>query len=303
MNLPTYDELTLPMLRLLGDGAERSVSEVRQTLTEQLQLTPEQLEHRLPSGNQRTIDNRIGWAQTHLFKAGLLERRRRAVYAITPVGVEFLATNPTRITPRELSQFEAYRQFCSQTQREVPATDTDEEQAPVTPEEAIEQGMATLRADLESELLTRVQSLNPHGFEDLVLKLLHALGYGGSEADIQGVARGPDGGLDGVINEDKLGLDRIYIQAKRWASNVGRPEVQSFVGALAGVGAGKGVFITTAGFTAQAREYIETIKDRRIILVDGPRLVSLMIDAGIGVSVRQVYTVHRLDEDFFTDLE
>jgi len=246
----------------------------------------------------------MGWARTYLFKAGLIDRPRRATYAISQSGKQLLLNPPATIDTDFLRTYDQFKEFIGtgSNAREglAPNNETDND---LTPEEQIERGVRQIQGELKDEVLDRVKQLPPEGFEQLVLQLLVGMGYGGSMADVQGVARGADGGVDGVVNQDHLGLDRIYIQAKRWEGSVGRPIIQGFVGALAGVGASKGVIMTTSTFAQPAQEYVKTLTDRRIILVDGKRLSELMVKHGIGVSTKQTFVVQRMDEDFFLELE
>jgi restriction system protein len=273
-------------------------------MAEHLGLSDEALSQRLPSGTQSTFDNRMGWARTYLLKAGLIERPRRATYVIAQNGKELLLNPPSAIDADFLRSYDQFNVFVGtgrNGKQELIATVDAEDD--LTPEEQIEKGVRRIQRELQDEVLDRVKQLPPEGFEQLVLRLLVGMGYGGSMADVQGVARGADGGVDGVVNQDHLGLDRIYIQAKRWEGSVGRPVIQGFVGALAGVGASKGVIMTTSTFAQPAQEYVKTLTDRRIILVDGKRMSELMVKHGIGVSTKQTFVIQRMDEDFFLELE
>ena len=277
---------------------------MRDEVAQNLGLSIEALSERLPSGTQNAFDNRIGWARTYLFKAGLLDRPRRATYAISETGKKLLANPPAEIDVDFLRSFEQFNQFfgSSKSDKESLAS-TDVIDDELTPEEQIEKGVRQIQRELQVEVLDRVKQLPPECFEQLVLCLLVGMGYGGSMADVQGVARGADGGIDGVVSQDHLGLDRIYIQAKRWDGSVGRPIIQGFVGALAGVGASKGVIMTTSTFAQPAQDYVRTLTDRRIVLVDGQRMSELMLKHGIGVSTKQTFVIQRMDEDFFLEME
>ena len=281
-----------------------TTKQMRDEVAENLGLTVEALSERLPSGTQSAFDNRMGWARTYLFKAGLLDRPRRATYAISETGKKLLANHPSEIDVEFLKSYERFNQFLGSSSNDeeapIPADVIDDQ---LTPEEQIEKGVGQIQRELQVEVLDRVKQLPPQGFEQLVLRLLVGMGYGGSMADVQGVARGADGGVDGVVNQDHLGLDRIYIQAKRWEGSVGRPVIQGFVGALAGVGASKGVIMTTSTFAQPAQEYVRTLTDRRIVLVDGQRMSELMLKHGIGVSTKQTFVIQRMDEDFFLEME
>ena len=305
MNIvPQYHTLMLPVLKVMGGGSEMTTSQMRDAVAEHLGLSTEALSQRLPSGTQSAFDNRMGWARTYLMKAGLLERPRRATYVISQSGKDLLSNPPAAIDTEFLRSYEQFNNFISTTkngkQDLIESDDIDDD---LTPEEQIEKGVRRIQRELQDEVLDRVKQLPPEGFEQLVLRLLVGMGYGGSMEDVQGVARGADGGVDGVVNQDHLGLDRIYIQAKRWEGSVGRPVIQGFVGALAGVGASKGVIMTTSTFAQPAQEYVKTLTDRRIILVDGKRMSELMLKHGIGVSTKQTFVIQRMDEDFFLELE
>ena len=305
-SVPAYHVLMLPLLKVMSEGKEMTTNQTRDAVAKYLGLTEEALVERLESQTQTTFDNRMGWARTYLFKAGLLDRPRRAIYVISQTGMKLLLNPPTAINADYLRSYDRFNDFypANNTRSEkaqlVVQNDADDE---LTPEEQIEKGVIRIQYELRSEVLDRVKQLPPEGFEQLVLRLLVGMGYGGSMADVQGVARGADGGVDGVVNQDHLGLDRIYIQAKRWEGSVGRPVIQGFVGALAGVGASKGVIITTSTFAKPAQEYVRTLTDRRIVLVDGQRMSELMLKHGIGVSTKQTFTIQRMDEDFFLEFE
>jgi len=303
-SIPQYHTLMLPLLKVMGGGSELTTNQMRDAVAVDLGLSAEALSQRLPSGTQTAFDNRMGWARTYLFKAGLIERPRRATYVISQSGKDLLTNPPAAIDAEFLRSYEQFNDFISTTrngkQDLIESDDIDDD---LTPEEQIEKGVRRIQRELLDEVLDRVKQLPPEGFEQLVLRLLVGMGYGGSMEDVQGVARGADGGVDGVVNQDHLGLDRIYVQAKRWEGSVGRPVIQGFVGALAGVGASKGVIMTTSTFAQPAQEYVKTLTDRRIILVDGKRMSELMLKHGIGVSIKQTFVIQRMDEDFFLELE
>lgn len=307
--LPTYDELMLPILKLSAeDGKEHAVSELRNRVAHQLQLTPEQRALKLPSGRQATYDNRAGWATTHLRKAKLLESTRRGYVRITPRGQAVVVDNPPAINEAYLLRFEEYQEFSDRaapTSADKKIADISISATKSTPDERIREAYATIEANLRDDILDKAQNMDSSAFEWLVLKLLHVMGYGGSIEDVEGVPRGPDGGIDGLIKEDKLGLETIYIQAKCWQTgdNVGRKEIQAFAGALAGVGARKGVFITTSGFTKNADAYAQKLVNSKIVLIDGQKLAQLMIKHDVGVSIHETFHIKRIDEDFFTEAE
>jgi restriction system protein len=294
-----------PLLFVLADGQERSVKAIRDTLAQQFELTAEDLEQRLPSGRDLTYRNRVGWALTHLKGAAAVEPPRRGVYRITERGTQLLVDIPEteRVDLRVLNAFEEYRQFRSPDgnaeDTTTTATPIDVEPAAGTPTERMESAWRELRAALAAELLERVREQTPDFFEQVVLDVLQAIGYGGSRQDAaERLGRSGDGGVDGVIREDKLGLDLIYVQAKRWANTVGRPEIQQFVGALNGQRASKGVFITTSSFSREATDYANAVNPR-VVLVDGKQLAELMLDHDVGVSVVTRYEIKRVDLDYF----
>ena len=303
MAVPDYQQFMLPFLRILGDGQVHSLSEIKERLAEEFGLTEEDRKELLPSGRQRTFDNRVGWARTYLKKALLLESPERAKYRITPRGREVLLMEPETIDVHFLSQYPEFLEFKnssrrSQTQHDT-ETKTGENQR--TPEETLEASYQELRRELKQEILELVKECSPSFFEKLVVDLLVAMGYGGSRADAgQAIGRSGDGGIDGIIKEDKLGLDTIYIQAKRWNGSVGRPEIQKFTGSLIGQGANKGVFITTSTFTDGAKEYVDRI-DRKIVLIDGEQLAEFMLDYDIGVNEHARYIIKRIDTDYFVE--
>ena len=266
---------------------------------------------KLPSGRQAVFDNRVGWASTYLRKAKLLERTRRGYVKITPRGTQLLAENPSAIDDHYLQRFNEFREFKERANSEEQDSQKSDDllskrtQPVVTPDEVMRNAYSILEATLRDDLLDKIQQMDPAAFEWLVLRLLHTMGYGGSIKDVEGVPSGPDGGIDGLIKEDKLGLEAIYIQAKRWehSKSVGREKIQAFQGALAGVGARKGVFMTTSSFTKQARTYVERLRDSKIVLIDGQELAQLMIEYDVGVSIHETFHLKRIDEDFFNEAE
>ncbi len=291
----------LPLLQIASDGNEHSIQEANLKLTEVFKLSAQEANQLLPSGTQPVFYNRIGWARTYLSKSRLLDTPRRSFFKITDRGRQVLAQNPSRVDMSFLEQFEEYRQFRAARQEvapkpEVPPPTTNGQ----TPEEVLEAAYQDIREELAEELLTHVTSGTPAFFERLVVELLVKMGYGGSRADAaRAVGQSGDEGIDGIIDEDRLGLDTVYVQAKKWTNGtVGRPEIQRFVGALQGKRARKGIFITTATFSKEAREYVGNI-DPKIVLIDGQRLVELMIDYDLGVSHQATYQIKTLDSDYF----
>jgi restriction system protein len=288
--VPDFQTLMRPMLVLFADGAEQPVAAVRGALAEQFGLTPDDLAEELPSGRAKTFVNRVGWATTYLYRCGLLDRPSRSVYRITDRGRSVLESHPDRVDLSVLRQFKEFHEFVRprHDQPVAPLADGVSAVAIVedaTPEERVGNAYRELRSALAAELLDRVLDQSPEFFEQLVLDVLYAMGYGGRRHDaVQRLGKSGDEGVDGVIREDTLGLDLIYVQAKRWRNPVSRPEIQKFVGALHGQRASKGVFITTSTFSADAASYADSITPR-VILIDGKELAQLMIDHDVGVSV------------------
>ncbi|MFB2839116.1 winged helix-turn-helix domain-containing protein [Floridanema evergladense] len=302
MSIPDFQKIMLPLLKYAADGKEHSLREAIEALTEEFNLSDEERKELLPSGQQAVFDNRVGWARTHLKKAGLLEDPKRGFFKITDRGLQILNQSPTEINLNFLMQFPEFIKFRT-TRKETENNDTEiPEILDKTPQESIEFGYQKIRKDLEFELLNRVKSCSADFFERLVVDLLVRMGYGGSRRDAgKAIGKSGDGGIDGIIKEDKLGLDIVFIQAKRWDNTVvGRPEIQKFVGALHGQRARKGVFITTSTFSHDAREYVSII-DSKIVLIDGQQLAQFMIDNNVGVSTVSTYEIKKIDSDYFTD--
>ncbi len=290
-------------MKLVSDGQEHKYRDLIEKLAIEFQVTDEERKELLASGNQAIFDNRVGWAKTYLKKAGLLDSPKRATFVITDLGRQTLANKPDRIDAKYLRQFPAFLEFQNASRND---NETEEEITTVaineqTPEESLDRAYQRIRKSLASELLNKVVDLSPAFFERLVVELLVKMGYGGSIKDA-GKAMGKSGaeGIDGTIKEDKLGLDIIYIQAKRWKPGnvVGRPELQKFVGALAGQGAKKGIFITTSNFTKEALEYTPR-NETKIVLIDGEQLAQLMIDYNLGCTPQQIYELKKIDSDYF----
>ena len=298
MAIPDFQALMVPMLRFAGDGEEHSMKEVRSALADHMGLTPEEREELLPSGQQPRFSNRVAWAKIYLERAGLLRKTRRGSFAITETGKQMLCSLPEKIDIRWLHQFPGFADF----RRRLPADDDGRDDAPTqqTPEEALEQAYQQIRDDLAAELLEQVKAVSPRFFERLVLDVMLKMGYGSYSGDGMLGPPGADAGIDGVIQEDRLGLDFLYIQAKRWENPVGRPEIQKFVGALHGKRARKGVFLTTSTFTKEAIDYAAGI-DSKVVLIDGLRLAQLMIDFNVGVGQAQIYEIKRIDSDYFAE--
>lgn len=296
-----------PLLELHADGGEKTQAELRDALAQRFKLTEEDLAERLPSGTARTFVNRVAWASTHMKEAGLLIKPRRGISAITERGRTVLSEYPERVDMSVLGQFPEYIEFRTRSsgRRRVtqPATPEQLPLSTSTPEETIDTAYGEVRTALAEELLSRLVERDDRFFEDVVLDVLVALGYGGSKPDAaERVGRSGDGGIDGVIREDTLGLDAIYVQAKKWAPdrNVGPREIREFLGALQDVEASKGIFITTSSFSPDARELA---RRRRIVLMDGLELATHMVDAGVGVTTLETYELKRIDEDYFAEVE
>lgn len=293
--------MMLPLLQFLSDGKEHALGDAVEALSNQHDLAPEERNQLLPSGQQTVIRNRVGWARTYMVKAGLIEPVRRGYFRISSRGRSTLESKPPRVDVHYLEQFPEFLAFRDLHNQKTSDAGTDIATIPDTPEEALEAAYRRLRTDLEAELLERTKGASPAFFERLVVELLVSMGYGGNLHDAgQAVGRSGDGGIDGIIKEDRLGLDVIYVQAKRWDSTVGRPEIQKFAGVLQGHRARKGVFITTANFSNDAREFADRI-DSRIILIDGVTLATLMVDNDVGVSTAQTYELKKLDTDYFAE--
>jgi restriction system protein len=293
-----------PLLEAHADGKEHLNRELVAQLGEQFGLTEEERREMLPSGGARLFDNRIGWAKSHITQAGLLTAPRRAISKITDRGREALRTQPARIDLRVLNGYDEYREFRNRRKstddEELDSTEL-EVQDSQTPEELLENAYLQVRRQIESEVLAQIKSAPPEFLERVVVDLVVKMGYGGSRKDAgEALGRSGDEGIDGIIKEDPLGLDIIYLQAKRWEGSVGRPEIQKFAGALQGQRANKGIFITTSTFTADALDFTSRIGSK-IILIDGKRLCKLMYDHGVGVATASNYEVKRIDSDYFTD--
>jgi len=301
--IPDFQSLMLPLLRVLAGGREYSVQETVDLLASQCQLAEEEKSQLLPSGRSPVFYNRIAWAKAHLKRAGLIERPRRGYYKISEKGEKVLKSSPASINLRFLKQFPEYvaiRERIDQAEESQQDSAISVDQIE-TPEELIENGAREIRGDLAEEILQRIKSCSPTFFERLVVELLVKMGYGGTRQDAgRAIGRSGDEGIDGVIHEDRLGLDVIYLQAKRWEGVVGRPEIQKFVGALQGQRAKKGVFITTSDFTKEAVEYVRNI-DNKVVLINGALLASLMIDHNVGVSLAATYEIKKIDSDYFLE--
>ncbi len=300
MAIPDYQTVMLPLLKLASDGQEHFFRDSVETLAEEFGLSEEERKELLPSGQQALFVNRVGWARTHLKQAGLLETTRRAYFRITERGRQVLAENLDRIDIKYLKQFPEFLEFMARG-KDKDSANAQGEIVEQTPEESLEAAYQKVRKELAEELLKQIKQCSPAFFEKLVIDLLVKMGYGGTRRDAgRAVGKTGDGGIDGIISEDRLGLDNIYLQAKRWDSVVGRPEIQKFAGALQGQRAKKGVFITTSGFTPDAHGFVAKI-DNKIVLIDGDFLAQLMIDHNVGVSTAALYEIKRIDSDYFSE--
>lgn len=307
MAVPDYQSIMLPLLELAAErGEEMSTGEAIQALGSRLGLTEDDLKEMLPSGAQGTFANRVGWAASYLKQAGLLESTRRGFYRISARGQELLKENPARVDVNLLKRYPEFVEFQRRKGTRAAARGDVSlslgDKGAVTPSEALENAYENLRDELANELLAKLKKASPAFFERIVVELLVRMGYGGSRVDAgRAIGRSGDGGIDGIIKEDKLGLDVVYIQAKRWDTNaVGRPDVMQFAGALQAQRANKGILITTSRFTDDARTYVNQIGSK-IVLVDGEQLAELMIDHDVGVSTLASYPVKKIDSDYFDE--
>jgi restriction system protein len=302
MSIPDFQSILLPFLDFSSDKKQHSLKECLEYLARYFNLTEDEQKQLLPSGKQTIFSNRVGWSRTHLKKAGLLSYPSRAIFQITPRGLELLETKPDKITISLLKQYPEYLNFvgiADITSKQSDNVLTSIEQDQQTPEELLEYSYQELRSNLALEILEKVKSCPPDFFEKLVVELLVKMGYGGSIKEAgQAIGKTGDEGIDGIIKEDRLGLDTIYIQAKRWENVVGRPELQKFVGALAGQGAKKGIFITTSRFSEQAKSYSPK-NDIKLVMIDGEELTRYMIDFDLGVSTVSEYKIKKIDFDYF----
>ncbi len=303
MAVPDFQSVMLPLLTHLADGQVRSIAETIDPLAQQFYLTADERNEMIPSSRQTRFYNRVSWAYVYLARAGLLERQRRGYYRITEQGKAILESKPERIDIRFLRQFPSFVEFRDTKSEPHLAENTTTSIATKTPEEVMDDAYQEIRDNLAQDILANVMKCSSAFFERMVVELLVKMGYGGSRSEAaRAVGQTGDGGIDGIIDEDRLGLDTIYIQAKRWepSSSVGRPEIQRFVGALMGRRARKGIFITTANFSSEARSYVNNI-DFKVVLIDGKRLAEFMIDYDIGLTNVLTYQLKRIDSDYFDE--
>jgi len=300
MGVPDFQSFFRPLLELASDGDEHSLAEARSVIADQMELSEEELAEMLPSGTQSKFYNRVAWAKSYFVQAKVLESTSRGHFRTTKRGRELLEQGHEKITARILNQYPEFVEFHEGKAGKTAPDETPESQGQ-TPEEVLQAAFETMNADLAGEILKQIGSNSPEFFERLVVDLMIALGYGGSRSDAgRSIGRSGDEGVDGLINEDRLGLDVVYLQAKRWDGPVGRPEIQKFVGALHGKRAKKGVFITTSRFTPEAAKYVANIEPR-VVLIDGETLAKLMIRHDLGVTVSSRYDIKRIDIDYFEE--
>jgi len=304
IDIPKWHEFMKPLLEVLKVNGEMSRQEAVEAVVQKVGLTPEQLAEVQVSDSKSKARARVGWASSYLRVAGALSGPRRGYFALGP-NAETLLNLGRPIKRADLTGFKEWMEHEENKAQQSIANSESEETNDLdddTPEDLIDRGIKRLRTQLISDLLEQVKGITPAAFEGLVLQVLAKMGYGGGDIkQIQGVPRGPDGGIDGKINEDKLGLDQIYIQAKRYSENsVGRPTIQSFVGAMSGGGCKKGVFVTSSTFTSEAKSFATGLTDVRLVLIDGVRLAKLMIEHCVGVQVKETIQVAKIDQDFFS---
>ncbi|MBK9329696.1 MAG: restriction endonuclease [Sphingobacteriales bacterium] len=305
MPIPDFQTLMLPLLEFVSDGKEHISNEIEDFLAEKFNLSDEDRQQMLPSGKQQVFTNRVAWAKADLKGAKLIDSPKRSFVSITERGKKIIESKPSKIDRKLLKQFDEYNFYIGAYKNDDKVVSKNDNNVistnDSTPDEILESSYHTIRKNLASELLSKLKSMNPYRFEVVVVELLVKMGYGGSITEAsKAIKKSGDEGIDGVISEDKLGLDIIYIQAKRWENVVGRPELHKFVGALAGQGAKKGIFITTSHFSKDALEY-NPKNDTKIVLIDGIKLADLMIDYNLGVSKQNIYEVKKLDTDYFEE--
>jgi restriction system protein len=304
--VPKYETVMLPLLQLLDDGSARKFGELVPILEDDFKLTQSERDEMLPSGRITTFRSRMHWAATYLVHAGVLKRPQRGWLQLTPRGTDVLASSPQEISNEFLNQFAEFREWRAKSGVNPPSPDNAKVPAiagpsELSPEETLESSYQVLRLQLADELLEKLLNASPKFFEQVVVDLLVAMGYGGSRYGVAtAIGKSGDEGVDGLIKEDKLGLDVVYIQAKRWQGTVGRPAVQAFAGSLMGMQANKGVLITTAKFSKDAKDYVRLIS-QRIVLIDGEELADHMIDHDVGVTRATTYVVKKIDSDYFEE--
>jgi len=311
MTVPKYDEMYLPLLESLNDGKEHTANEINDFIAKYMSISDEDRLELPPSGSMPKFKIRTNWTRVYLKKAGLITTIRRGIFVLTDEGKKVLDSNPSVLDNQFLMKYDSFREFLNngsknkesenilELKRESISSNEEE-----TPQDLLEESFRKINADLADEILEEIMNMPPLFFEQLVVKLLEKMGYGGSLKNAGEVTgKSGDEGIDGIVREDKLGFDLIYIQAKRWdlETTIGRPEIQKFVGALAGQGATKGLFITTAKFSREAIDYAKKQHTTKVVLVDGQLLPKLMIEHNLGVSVENIYEIKRIDSDFFSN--
>lgn len=305
MPIPDFQSIMLPLLESIGDGHETSMRELTERLAGHFGLTQEDLAKRLPSGQQSIFSNRVGWSKSHLKAAGLLESPARGMVRITDLGIKALEQKPAAINVKFLKQYPAYCIFIGKSQPlESPSNQPDTafpEEEQRTPLELIDSAFLTLATTTTADLLSRLKACSPSFFESVVVKLLMAMGYGGISGEGSVTGKSGDGGIDGVIKQDKLGLDVVCIQAKRWDGSVGRPIIQSFVGSMDLYRARKGVILTTSNFTKEGQDFVNLIEGKKVVLIDGEKLADLMIEHNLGVTTTKTYELKEVSNDFFDE--
>ncbi|QKG80336.1 restriction endonuclease [Tenuifilum thalassicum] len=304
--IPDYQTIMLPLLKTMSDKKTHKLRELIEILSVHFNLTDDERKELLPSGSQAIFDNRVGWAKFYLEKANLLKTEKRGSYHITELGLNFLKSNPKELRTKDLENFKAFKEFKQSitVKNETESSEQENqenEESNKTPEEALEYAYLKLKNDLSRDLLDTIKGCSPEFFEKLVIDMLTKMGYGGSRKDAgKALGKTGDGGIDGIIKEDKLGLDTIYIQAKRWENTVPVREIRDFAGALLSKKARKGIFITTSNFPKSAFDFVESI-EHKIILIDGERLTDLMFEFNVGLSTQSIYELKRIDSDYFEE--
>lgn len=302
MAIPDFQTLMLPVLEFVASRDLVTPPEIRTHVRQVFSLSQADEEVLVPSGQQPVLNNRVAWTLSHLKQALLVESPQRSVYRITQRGRELLKSKPARIDLRVLSGYPEHEEFRTRRQRTRNSEHENVENTnSATPDEALVAAHEVLQETLARELLQRLEKVDPFRFEQVVVDLLFAMGYGGTRSEAAQVTkRAGDEGIDGIINQDRLGLDVVYVQAKRWQQTVGRPQIQEFVGALAGKQATKGIFITTSSYARSAVEYASSLS-QKIILIDGVKLATLMIECNVGVAIRDTLYVKKIDQDYFEE--
>ena len=307
--IPDYQTLMLPLLEQLSDQKEHELQELIKTLSDKFNLTDEERNELLPSGNQEVINNRVGWARTYLKKANLLTSPRRATFKITEQGIQVLNKKPTKIDVKFLQGLDNFKKwqisyqtnYQNKKESELIEENIAEIEQGKTPEELLDYSFQKLKDELAVELIDKIKSCSPVFFERLVVDLLIKMGYGGSRKEAgQIIGKSGDGGIDGIIKEDKLGLDTIYVQAKKWENTVPVGQVRDFAGSLLSKKAKKGIFISTSNYPKGAYEFVSSIEPR-IVLIDGKELAELMIQHNVGMATKSIYELKKLDLDYFEE--